>query len=113
MRNIIARAEVATEHAAAMIGITCKAANNFKSTSFDREGKAVTSTLRDAMPLMKVARAAAKAAVKEERKAVLEQKLATQLAKEAAEKQRGLMKGRGKGIKEKTLRSRTKLRLPS
>ena len=49
-----------------MIGITCKAANNLKVVEL-KDGKEVTRVTRDAMPLLKLARAAAKAQVKKDR----------------------------------------------
>ena len=71
VRSVIAQAEAALEHAAAVIGITCQAANNHSVNEVGDDGLTTTRVLRDSMPLQKVARAAAKAGARDQRAKLL------------------------------------------
>ena len=103
-RKFIAQAEAAVEHSAAMIGVTCKAANNHKVTMVSADGTSTTKVLRDAQPLLLVARAAAKKETRARRKAQVEEAAAAKAAKdEEAKAARALARAKKKEAEEKAL----------
>ena len=87
IRKMVKSAELAVEHAAAVIGASCKAANSHRTVSTDSDGVETVTITRDATPLLHAARAAAKIEVRQQRAAAVAKAAEDKMARIRAEKE--------------------------